>query len=51
MEKMSSRAGRRPADYSQWSVEELRQLAMQLRVRDAGRKSRRELMQLFGASS
>jgi hypothetical protein len=49
MEKMSRSAARR-VNYSLWSVEELRRLALQLRVRDAGTKSRRELMQIFGAS-
>jgi hypothetical protein len=36
-----------PQDYSQWSIEELWQLAAQLRVADARRKSRRELIDLF----
>jgi hypothetical protein len=36
-----------PQDYSQWSIEELWQLASQLRVADARRKSRRELIDLF----
>jgi hypothetical protein len=34
-------------DYSVWTVEELRRLAQQLRVRDASTKSRRELVELF----
>jgi hypothetical protein len=38
-----------PADYSQWSIEELWQLASQLRVSGARNKSRRELIDLFGA--
>jgi hypothetical protein len=36
-----------PQDYSQWSIEELWQLAAQLRVAGARRKSRRELIDLF----
>lgn len=36
-----------PQDYSQWSIEELWQLASQLRVAGARRKSRRELIDLF----
>lgn len=48
MEKMTTLAAVR-VNYSLWSVEELRKLAVQLRVRDAGTKSRRELMQIFGA--
>ena len=41
----------RPAaqDYSQWSIEELWQLASQLRVAGARRKSRRELIDLFAS--
>jgi len=35
------------ADYSQWSIEELKQLAWQLRVADARSKSRRELIDFF----
>jgi hypothetical protein len=35
------------ADYSQWSIEELWQLASQLRVTGARLKSRRELIDLF----
>jgi hypothetical protein len=35
------------ADYSQWSIEELWQLASQLRVTGARSKSRRELIDLF----
>jgi hypothetical protein len=38
-------------DYSQWSIEELWQLASQMRVADARRKSRRELIDLFAAPS
>jgi hypothetical protein len=38
-----------PADYSQWSIEELWQLASQLRVAGARSKSRRELIDFFGA--
>jgi hypothetical protein len=37
------------ADYSQWSIEELWQLASQLRVTGARSKSRRELIDLFAA--
>ncbi len=39
----------RPTDYSRWSVEELRQFAQQMRVRDARSKNRRELVELFGS--
>ena len=35
------------ADYTQWSIEELWQLASQMRVADARTKSRRELIDLF----
>jgi hypothetical protein len=35
------------ADYSQWSIEELWQLASQMRVAGARSKSRRELIDLF----
>lgn len=35
------------ADYSQWSIEELWQLASQLRVAGARSKTRRELIDLF----
>jgi hypothetical protein len=38
-----------PADYSQWSIEELWQLASQLRVAGARGMSRRELIDLFAA--
>jgi hypothetical protein len=38
---------RPPPDYSRWTIEELRQFAMQLRVRDARKKNRRELVALF----
>jgi hypothetical protein len=34
-------------DYSQWSIEELWQLASQLRVTGARNKSRRELIDFF----
>jgi hypothetical protein len=34
-------------DYSRWTIEELRQFAQQLRVRDALFKNRRELIELF----
>jgi hypothetical protein len=34
-------------DYSQWSFEELKALAMQLRLRDVVGKSRRELLEIF----
>jgi hypothetical protein len=37
----------RSQDYARWSVEELRQFAQQLRVRDARSKNRRELVELF----
>ncbi|HET8698108.1 MAG TPA: hypothetical protein VFO94_11505 [Gammaproteobacteria bacterium] len=37
-------------DYSRWTYEELRRFAVQLRVRDAGIKSRRELVELFDGS-
>jgi hypothetical protein len=40
---------RPPPDYSRWTVEELRQFAVQLRVRDARKKNRRELVELFQA--
>jgi hypothetical protein len=39
------------ADYSQWSIEELWQLASQLRVTGARSKSRRELIDLFAVPS
>lgn len=39
--------GRSATDYSQWSIEELWQLASQLRVAGARTKSRRELIELF----
>lgn len=39
------------ADYTQWSIEELWQLASQLRVAGARSKTRRELIDLFGAPS
>jgi hypothetical protein len=43
--------GLRPApDYSRWTIEELRQFALQLRVRDARQKNRRELVELFEVS-
>ena len=37
-------------DYSRWTYEELRRFALQLRVPDAGVKSRRELVELFDGS-
>jgi hypothetical protein len=37
------------ADYSKWSIEELWQLASQLRVTGARGKSRRELIDFFAA--
>jgi hypothetical protein len=42
---------RRGPDYSRWTVEELRRFAQQLRVRDAGTKSRRELVELFDVTA
>lgn len=36
-------------DYTQWSIEELWQLASQMRLTDARSKSRRELIDLFAA--
>jgi hypothetical protein len=45
-----SRAGAHRNDYSQWSIEELWQLASQLRVAGARNKSRRELLDLFAPS-
>ena len=41
------RAHRAQADYTQWSIEELWQLAAQLRVTGARGMSRRELIDLF----
>jgi hypothetical protein len=41
------RAHRTQADYSQWSIEELWQLAAQLRVAGARGMNRRELIDLF----
>jgi hypothetical protein len=38
------------ADYTQWSIEELWELASQLRVAGARSKSRRELIELFAAA-
>ena len=38
------------ADYTLWSIEELWQLASQMRVADARNKSRRELIDLFATS-
>jgi hypothetical protein len=38
------------ADYTQWSIDELWQLASQLRVAGARSKSRRELIELFAAA-
>ena len=44
------RAGRLRADYSQWSIEELWQLAAQMRVSGARSMSRRELIELFAVA-
>ena len=41
------RSHRVQADYSQWSIEELWQLAAQMRVTGARGMSRRELIDLF----
>jgi len=41
------RSHRVAADYSQWSIEELWQLAAQMRVTGARSMSRRELIDLF----
>ena len=41
------RADRLEANYSQWSIEELWQLATQMRVTGARGMSRRELIELF----
>ena len=41
------RSHRVQADYSQWSIEELWQLASQMRVAGARSMSRRELIDLF----
>jgi hypothetical protein len=41
------RADRAQADYSQWSIEELWNLATQMRVAGARSMSRRELIELF----
>ena len=41
------RAHRIQADYSKWSIEELWQLASQMRVAGARSMSRRELIDLF----
>ena len=41
------RTNRLEADYSQWSIEELWQLATQMRVTGARSMSRRELIELF----
>jgi hypothetical protein len=43
----SSHARAAQADYSTWSIEELWQLASQMRVAGARSKSRRELIELF----
>jgi hypothetical protein len=40
---------RSATDYSQWSIEELWQLASQLRIAGARTKNRRELLDLFAA--
>jgi hypothetical protein len=47
IQTQSSYGGRPPVDYSQWSIEELWELASQLRVAGARNKSRRELLELF----
>ena len=41
------RAERAQTDYSQWTIEELWQLAAQMRVAGARSMSRRELIDLF----
>jgi len=41
------RADRLEANYSQWSIKELWQLATQMRVTGARSMSRRELIELF----
>jgi len=41
------RADRLEANYSQWSIEELWELATQMRVTGARSMSRRELIELF----
>jgi hypothetical protein len=41
------RAHRAQADYSEWTIEELWELAAQMRVAGARSKSRRELIDLF----
>jgi hypothetical protein len=46
-----SHSARLGPDYSQWSIEELWQLASQLRVAGARTKNRRELIDLFAAPS
>jgi hypothetical protein len=40
----------RPKSYDGWTIEELRAFGAQMQVRDARRKTRRELLELFGAS-
>jgi hypothetical protein len=45
---MCSQHAPKRIDYSLWSFEELKKLAMQLRLRDAIGKSRRELLEIFG---
>lgn len=44
------RANRLKADYTQWSIEELWQLAAQMRVSGARSMSRRELIEMFAAA-
>ena len=44
------RANRLKADYSQWSIEELWQLAAQMRVSGARSMSRRELIEMFAVA-
>jgi len=52
MQQMTTqaRSSHAPIDYSQWSIEELMQLASQLRVPGARGKSRRELIDFFAVS-
>ena len=51
MQHSPSSVGRAPLDYSQWSIEELWQLASQLRVTGARNKSRRELIDFFAVQA
>lgn len=54
MEKIDAASASAPRprrfDYSRWSIEELRQFARQMRVRDAATKNRRELVEMFAGS-